>query len=63
MSKPATLIVWPRYSYRKQIKKDYKVQFLTDLMLNDKTKKKIQLKNTIKTTRVNSFPGHEAKII
>jgi hypothetical protein len=44
MSKPATLIVWPRYSYRKQIKKDYEVQFLTDLMLNDKTKKKNSIK-------------------
>jgi hypothetical protein len=44
MSKPATLIVRPRYSYRKQIKKDYEAQFLTDLMLNDKIEKQIQLK-------------------
>jgi hypothetical protein len=44
MSKPATLIVRSRYSYRKQIKKDYEAQFLTDLVLNDKIEKKIQLK-------------------
>jgi hypothetical protein len=44
MLKPTTLIVRPRYSYRKQIKKDDEAQFLTDLMLNDKIEKQIQLK-------------------
>jgi len=34
-----TLILRPKYSYKKQIKIDYEAQFLTDLMLNDKIKK------------------------
>jgi hypothetical protein len=35
MSKPATLIMKPRYPYKKQIKTDYETQFPTDPMLND----------------------------
>jgi len=38
--KPATLIMRSIYHYRKQIKIDYETQFLTDLVLNDKIKKK-----------------------
>jgi hypothetical protein len=35
-----TLIVRPRYSYKKQIKINYEIQFPTDPMLNDKIEKK-----------------------
>jgi len=39
----------PRYSHRKQVKTDYETLSLTELILNDKIKKKIQLKkNPIK---------------
>jgi hypothetical protein len=40
ISKLMTLIVRPRYSYKKQIKINYEIQFPTDLMLNDKIEKK-----------------------
>ena len=39
MSKLA--IVRPRYPYRKQIKINYKAQFLTDPILNNEIEKKI----------------------
>ena len=39
MSKSTTLIMRPRYSHIKQIKTDYKTQFPTDSMLNNKIKK------------------------
>ena len=35
MLKPTTFIMKPRYLQRKQIKTNYKVQSLTDPMLND----------------------------
>jgi hypothetical protein len=41
MSKLVTLILRPRYSHKKQIKIDYKARFLTDSILNDKIKNKI----------------------
>jgi len=40
MSKSASLIVRPRHSHRKQIKKYYETQFLTELVLNDEIEKK-----------------------
>jgi len=40
MSKPATLIMKPRYLYIKQIKINYDIQFSTDLILNNEIKKK-----------------------
>jgi hypothetical protein len=40
ISKLMTLIVRPRYSYKKQIKINYEIQFPTDPMLNDKIEKK-----------------------
>jgi len=49
MLKPVTLIVRQKYSYKKQIKTDYKTQFPTDPMLNDKIEKK-SIKKTQKTT-------------
>jgi hypothetical protein len=55
MSKLVTLIVRPKYSNKKQIKTDYKVQFPTDPMLNDKIKKTNKFnKRHKKTTQVNS---------
>jgi len=54
MLKPVTLIVRQKYSYKKQIKTDYKTQFPTDPMLNDKIEKK-SIKKTQKTTWVNSL--------
>ena len=39
MSKSTTLIMRPRYFHIKQIKTDYKTQFPTDSMLNNKIKK------------------------
>jgi len=53
MLKLATMIVRPRHPYKKQIKTNYEVQFPTDPLLNDKIKKKFNLKKTQKTTRVN----------
>jgi hypothetical protein len=35
MSKHATMIMRPRYPYRKQVKKNYETQILTGLVLND----------------------------
>jgi hypothetical protein len=40
MSKPAALIMKPRYLYIKQIKINYDIQFSTDPILNNKIKKK-----------------------
>jgi hypothetical protein len=40
MPKLVTLIVRPRYSYKKQIKINHKAQFSTDPVLNDKILKK-----------------------
>ena len=39
MPKLVTLIVRPRYFHKKQIKTDYKAQFSTNPILNDKIKK------------------------
>jgi len=47
-----------KYPYRKQIKKYYEVQFQTDPILNDKIRKKINLKKhkkQLKLIRVNSL--------
>jgi hypothetical protein len=44
MPKLVTLILRPRYSYKKQIKIDYETQFPTDQILNDKIKKKTSIK-------------------
>jgi hypothetical protein len=41
MPKLLTLILRLRYSHKKQIKIDYKTQFPTNPMLNDKIKKKL----------------------
>ena len=41
MLKLVTLIMKPRYPYKKEIKKQYKAQFLTVLVLNDEIEKKI----------------------
>ena len=41
MPKLATLIVIPRYSYKKQIKINYEAQFSIDRILNNKIIKKI----------------------
>jgi hypothetical protein len=49
MSKYMTLILRPRYSHKRQTKIDYEAQFSTDLMLNDKIKKKLN-KRQKKTT-------------
>jgi hypothetical protein len=40
MSKHATMIMRPRYPYRKEINKYYEAQFLTGSVLNDEIKKK-----------------------
>ena len=47
--KSTTLIVIPRYPYRKHIKTNYKTQFLTDLVVNNEIKKT----KTQKITRIN----------
>ena len=44
MSKSASLIVRPRHPHRKQIKKYYETQFLTELVLNDEIEKKKLIK-------------------
>jgi hypothetical protein len=44
MSKSACLIVRLRHPYRKQIKKYYETQFLTEIVLNDEIKKKLTKK-------------------
>jgi hypothetical protein len=41
MSKPATLIMRPRYFHIKQIKINYEAQFSTDSMLSNEIVKKI----------------------
>jgi hypothetical protein len=41
-----TLIMRLRYPHKKQIKTDYKTQFSTDPILNDKIKKNSIKKNT-----------------
>ena len=48
MLKHATMIMRPRYPYRKEINKYYEAQFLTGSVLNDEIKKKNQLKNDTK---------------
>ena len=40
MPKLVTLILRPRYSYKKQTKIDYETQFPTDSMFNDRIEKK-----------------------
>ena len=47
------LIVRLRYSYRKQIKINYEVQFLTDPILNDEIEKEKEYKKQLESTRVN----------
>ena len=44
MLKSVTSIMRPIYSHRKQIKTYYETQFLTDPILNNEIRKKIQLK-------------------
>jgi len=57
ISKPVTLILRPIYFHKKQIKINYKTQFATDPMLNNKIEKKNQLnkrhKKQPELTRVN----------
>ena len=59
MPKLVTLILRPRYFYKKQIKIDYETQFPTDQILNDKIKKKHQLnkryKKQLELIRLNSL--------
>jgi hypothetical protein len=63
MLKYATLIVRSIYSHKKQNKIDYKIQFSTDSMLNDKHKKnqlnkrhKKQPEST-QVNRLSTIPG------
>jgi len=57
MLKSATSIMRPIYSHRKQIKTYYETQFLTNLVLNNEIRKKIQLKirykKLLESTQVN----------
>jgi len=54
MSKPMTLIMRSRYPHKKHIKTNYESQTPNDPVLNDKIRKKNQLKKTQKTIRDNS---------
>jgi hypothetical protein len=62
-----TLIVRPRYPYIKQIKTNYEVQFLTDLVMNDKIKIIIKTRqknypSKLELTCKVLFSSHEAGI-
>jgi hypothetical protein len=62
MSKSASLIVRPRHPHRKQIKKYYETQFLTELVLNDEIEKKKFNYSQLGLTNQELFPGHEVEI-